>query len=171
MKKLALSIFCAMICFSCTKPTDTDRTTDTKEVTEVKEEIKSETEFGVAVNEAVAITLASLTEKVGAADSLLDLTVTGKVKEVCQSKGCWMTLEKEDGSTIRVSFKDYKLFMPKDLGGKEVALHGKAMKKTVSVETLQHFAKDAGKSEAEIAKITEPEIALAFEADGVKVQK
>lgn len=172
MKKVILSVFCAVICFACTQSGEntTKETEVTKEETPVAEE-KSETEFGIAVDASTAFTLASMVEKVGEADSMLDLTVKGKVKEVCQMKGCWMTLEKEDGSTIRVSFKDYKLFMPKDLAGSEVAIHGKAMKKTLSVETLKHFAEDAGKSEDEIAQITEPETSLAFEADGVKVMK
>ena len=36
---------------------------------------------------------------------------------------------------------------------------------------LRHFAQDAGKPKAEIEKITEPEKALTFVADGVIVKK
>jgi hypothetical protein len=126
--------------------------------------------FGIAVNGEGAIPVAELEAAMNGADSLADLTIKGKVAKVCQMKGCWMELEKEDGSTIRVTFKDYKLFMPKDLAGKEVVMHGKAMVREQSVETLRHYAKDAGKSEAEIAAITEPQVALAFEADGVEVK-
>jgi hypothetical protein len=38
------------------------------------------------------------------------------------------------------------------------------------VDELRHYAEDAGKSKAEIAKITKPEKALTFMADGVIVK-
>jgi hypothetical protein len=40
---------------------------------------------------------------------------------------------------------------------------------TTSIETLRHYAKDGGKSEAEIAAITTPKENLAYEAKGVVV--
>ena len=46
-------------------------------------------------------------------------TIKGVVKEVCQEKGCWMTMTLDNGDEMRVTFKDYKIFVPKDLGGKE----------------------------------------------------
>jgi hypothetical protein len=60
--------------------------------------------------------------------------------------------------------------MPKDLAGKEVVIHGKAMKKEIPVSELQHYASDANKSKEEIEKITSPEIQLSFEADGVLIK-
>src|SRR6185369_4518840 len=70
--------------------------------------------------------------------------VTGKVTDVCQEKGCWMKIEKSNGETIMVKFKDYGFFMPKNIVGKEVVVDGEASKKEVSVKQLQHYAKDAG---------------------------
>ncbi len=72
---------------------------------------------------------------------------------------------------MRITFKDYALFMPKDLAGKEVVIHGVAKTTTVSVEDLRHYAQDAGKSEKEIKAINKPETKLAFEADGVAIQQ
>lgn len=91
----------------------------------------------------------------------------GKVDEVCQSKGCWMKVDLEDGRQMMVKFKDYGFFMPKDIAGKEVILNGKAYVNKVPVDELQHYAEDAGKSAEEIAAITEPETTFSFEADGV----
>ena len=125
--------------------------------------------FGEAVDVDFAISLAELESQMNGKRLLEEVTVKGKVTDVCQKKGCWMKLEKNDGETIRVTFKDYALFMPKDIVGKEVIMRGKAMTDTTSVDDLKHFAEDAGKSEEEIATITEPEIALAFEADGVLI--
>ena len=95
--------------------------------------------------------------------------VKGKVVDVCKKKGCWMELDKGDGSTIRVTFKDYGFFVPKDIEGREVIINGKAYVDTISVEDLRHYASDAGKSDEEINAITDPETDVAFEADGVIV--
>ncbi len=93
--------------------------------------------------------------------------IQGTVTAACQMSGCWMKMDCGAGNPMRVTFKDYGFFVPKDLAGKQVVVQGVAMKKEVSVETLRHFAKDEGKSEAEIASITEPAWEYEFVADGV----
>jgi hypothetical protein len=92
------------------------------------------------------------------------------VESVCQVKGCWMKVKLDNGETMRVMFKDYGFFVPKDIAGKTVVFEGEAQKKMVPVEHLQHYAKDAGQSQEEIAKITEPKQELTFIADGVIVK-
>tara|TARA_B110000091_G_scaffold212337_1_gene258877 strand:- start:1477 stop:1980 length:504 start_codon:yes stop_codon:yes gene_type:complete len=89
------------------------------------------------------------------------------IKEVCSSKGCWMKLPLNEIEETMVRFKDYGFFMPLDSEGKEVIVEGVAFVKETSVEELQHYAKDAGKSKEEIANITAPESTFAFEANGV----
>ncbi len=96
--------------------------------------------------------------------------VEGKVAEVCQAKGCWMTLQKADGSTMRVGFKDYAFFVPKNISGKTVIINGIASVTTTSVEELKHYAEDAKKSKEEIDAITTPKKEVSFEADGVIVK-
>ncbi len=124
--------------------------------------------FGTGVTGEVA-PVAQLEQLLGDKNSA-DLKIKGKVLEVCQKKGCWMTLQMPDGQDpIRVTFKDYAFFMPFDLVGKEVSLDGIGKKQVISVETLRHYAEDAHKSEAEIAKITQPKKELAFEAKGVVI--
>jgi len=104
-----------------------------------------------------------------AKDNKYEGKVKGKVTEVCQEKGCWMKLDKGNGETVMVKFKDYGFFMPKDIVGKEVVLEGEAVVKEVSVKQQQHYAKDAGKSEEEIKKITKAKKELQFIAKGVLV--
>lgn len=99
----------------------------------------------------------------------MDLKIRGKVEEVCQEKGCWMIMKLGNGEEMRVTFKDYKIFVPKDLAGKEVVLDGFAYRDTTSIETLRHYAKDGGKSDKEIALIVDPKVVLSFEAKGVAV--
>jgi hypothetical protein len=95
--------------------------------------------------------------------------ITAKVTEVCLEKGCWMKVDKGNGETIMVRFKDYGFFMPKNIVGQTVVLEGEAKKKEVSVKQQQHLAQDAGKSKAEIDKIKEVKKEIQFIAKGVLV--
>ena len=101
----------------------------------------------------------------------LDIKLTGKIIEVCQKKGCWMVMNIGEGKSMRVKFKDYSFFVPKDASGKTIIIEGKAFSETTSVATLQHYAEDAGKSKEEISKITVPETEIGFEAHGVILKK
>jgi len=97
--------------------------------------------------------------------------IEGEVESVCQAAGCWMKIKTADGQTMRVTFKDYGFFVPKDIAGKKVIFEGIPAVKTTSVAELQHYAEDAGKSKEEIAKINSPKTELTFVADGVLVPK
>ncbi|GAB3260365.1 hypothetical protein GCM10027347_24600 [Larkinella harenae] len=101
----------------------------------------------------------------------LNTKVEGTVESVCQVKGCWMRVKTADNQTMLVRFRDYGFFVPKDIAGKNVVFEGTAETKTTSVAELRHYAEDAGKSKEEIAKITQPEKAITFMADGVIVKK
>lgn len=73
--------------------------------------------------------------------------------------------------TVFVRFQDYGFFVPTEgAEGKRTVLQGEAFYDTLTVEALRHYAEDAGKSEAEIAAIQEPELRLAFTATGVMIQ-
>ena len=127
--------------------------------------------FGAGVAEAVSYAeFADFERKMATNDSLV-VAVRGEVVDVCQKKGCWMTL-REPGATaegISVRFKDYGFFMPKDLGGNEVVVEGTARRVVTSVDDLRHYAEDAGKSAAEIAAITEPREEVELIATGVRI--
>jgi len=129
---------------------------------------KAGSTYGEAVSKKGAFPIADLQQKMGNAESL-NAKVSGKVVEVCTKKGCWMKLENADGETTRVTFKDYAFFMPENIVGKNVVLQGVSKLKTTSVADLQHYAEDAGKSKADIAKIITPKQEITFEANGVLV--
>ncbi|WP_025763837.1 DUF4920 domain-containing protein [Dyadobacter tibetensis] len=125
--------------------------------------------FGKKINENRAMAATDLPSKMGDKPAL-KAKVTGTVESVCQMKGCWMKVNLNDGHTMRVMFKEYAFFVPKDIAGKTVVMEGEALKKIVSVDHLQHYAKDAGKSQAEIDAITEPSEELTFVANGLIVK-
>lgn len=98
--------------------------------------------------------------------------VNGTVNEVCQVKGCWMTISEKDVEVepLFVKFKDYGFFVPKDISGQEVIMEGMAYREITSVEELRHYAEDAGKTKEEIEAINEPKEELRFLASGVLVK-
>jgi Domain of unknown function (DUF4920) len=131
---------------------------------------QEEIHVGKKINEKGAVSAAELPKKM-ADKPALNTKVAGTVESVCQAKGCWMKVVTANGETMRVTFKDYGFFVPKDIVGKTVVFEGEAKMKTTPVAELQHYAEDAGKSKEEIAKITEPKHELTFVADGVIVKK
>jgi len=102
-------------------------------------------------------------------DQKFEGKIKGRVIEVCQEKGCWMKLQKENGEKLMVKFKDYGFFMPKTIVGKEVVLDGEAAVTEVSVKQQKHYAEDAGKSKDEIASIKHPKKETQFVARGVLI--
>lgn len=117
-------------------------------------------------------------EVVGLSDALADLgegeiaiKTTGSIEKVCQSKGCWMVINDGQAKEVRVTFKDYGFFVPKNAMGNTATVEGILKKEVTSVEDLRHFAKDEGKSVAEIEEITEPEESYSFIADAVVIEK
>lgn len=97
--------------------------------------------------------------------------VTGKVVEVCQAMGCWVKLEKKDGSTVMVKALDHEFTMPKDIVGKQVEVTGKAEVKEIPEKMRRHYAEDAGKSKEEIAAIKGSSKEITIQAKGVKVME
>jgi hypothetical protein len=81
-----------------------------------------------------------------------------------------MELKNGDGSTVRVTFKDYGFFMPKDASGRTAIVDGIAKVEVTSIGDLKEYAKDDGQSQAEIDAIKEPLRELVFEAKGVIIK-
>lgn len=126
--------------------------------------------FGAAINESEITTLSTLVSELEEKEEFHG-KVKGEIKEVCAHKGCWMTLDLPNGETMRVTFKDYEFFVPKNSQGYPVIIEGVASKKITDVETLRHYAEDAGKSQEEIEAITESKKEYAFEAIGVIIKE
>ena len=125
-------------------------------------------EFGAPISDQKAVKATKIEAVLGDQESA-EMKVKGEIVEVCKMKGCWMTVATGDGQEVRVSFKDYGFFVPKDAAGYKVIFEGEAKKEIVDVATLKHYAEDAGKSPEEIALITEDEVKLTFVASGVEI--
>ena len=130
---------------------------------------QTSSQYGKKITEAGAMPATQLPTELGT-KTAMPAKVEGVVESVCQAKGCWMMMKTGAGKTMRVTFRDYGFFVPKDIVGKTVVVDGIAQTSTTSVAQLRHYAEDAGKPKADIEKITKPETDLSFVADGVIVK-
>lgn len=139
----------------------------------VEKEVVSYLSFGDEIADDGALTLTDMSDKYKTLKEgdTLNIKFASSINKVCKTKGCWMNLDLGNEEEAFVNFKDYGFFMPLNSEGKEVIVEGKAFLKVTTVEELRHFAEDEGKSAEEVAKITEPEHTLAFEANGVLMKK
>lgn len=88
------------------------------------------------------------------------IRVAGKVASVCEAKGCWLRMsESGQGETLFVKFTcpvDGRL-IPMDAVGHSVVVEGTLKVEQMSEAEAKHYAEDAGKPAAEIAKIVGPQ--------------
>ncbi len=118
--------------------------------------------------DATVVPLANVLEKPGAFTKNAVVT-EGLVEAACTKKGCWMQLTPETGkSGVRVTFKDYGFFVPKDSKGMTARIEGVVEIKTLSKEEADHLS-------GEGAKIARNEDGTAreisFIANGVELTK
>ncbi|HEX9828115.1 MAG TPA: DUF4920 domain-containing protein [Flavobacteriaceae bacterium] len=164
-KFLSLALL-LMLLVSCKEQTKTN-TTEVEDTAAI-----AYTAVGLQINDADALSSEQMSDNFEGLKvwDTLNTKMVAKVDAVCQAKGCWMTLNLEDGNQVMVKFKDYGFFVPKDIAGKEVIVNGLAFVEEVSVDEQRHYAEDAGKSAEEIAAITTPKKTFSFEADGVLIK-
>ncbi len=170
-KKLIAALIIVVSVAFCSAQTTGQTCDPTKEKTNSKNTKTTKSgAFGAAVTKDGALDVKLLSDKLKNEKELF-VKIKGDVVAACQVKGCWMTADLGNGKSMRIRFKDYGFFVPKDSGGKQFYAQGIASWSETSVAELQHYAEDAGKSKAEIEKITEPEKELVFLADGVIIEK
>lgn len=121
----------------------------------------------LAVKNAISAT--QLEKKLDKKNKIENVAIKGKVEEVCEMEGCWLTIKTDSKNRFFVKTKDHAYLVPLALRGKNVVVIGDAELKMTSVEELQHYAEDANKSKEEIAMITKPNQEIKFMATGIKV--
>lgn len=94
------------------------------------------------------VTLAAL---FAAPDAMTGKTVqvSGKVTEVCEMAGCWMSLTDNEGHLLRIKVEDGVIVFPKDAVGKTATAEGKLEKSEQTREQViaaaQHEAREQGR--------------------------
>ncbi|MBK8847696.1 MAG: DUF4920 domain-containing protein [Bacteroidetes bacterium] len=158
MKYFILAILVVSLIYSCGQPADNAAKTEAPD---------SLVFYGEKFEPGKPLTVAELNSKVSNEKMVTGVVVSGTIAEVCQNAGCWMNIDRGDGSTMMVKMKDHAFELPFDCGGKLAIFKGDSYYDTTSVEDLRHYAEDAMKSKEEIEKITEPQYDITFIASGV----
>jgi len=164
MKKIVIIAAFAVALISCNK----------KEEAVVKKESKlTYASFGDKITDENAIAKEEMLTKYKTlkAGDTINVKLATKINEICQNKGCWMTLDLGNDENAFVKFKDYGFFVPMNAQKRETIVEGKAFVEETSVAELKHYAEDEGKSAEEIAKITVPKTEYKFLANGVLISK
>ncbi|WP_396149651.1 DUF4920 domain-containing protein [Flavobacterium sp.] len=161
MKRILLILPLFILTISCTKK---ETKTESKPVYAA---------FGEKITEESAVSKEVLLEKYKTLKKgdTLAVKVASKINEICQNKGCWMTLDLGNEETAFVKFKDYGFFVPMNAQKRETIIEGKAFVEETSVAELKHYAEDEGKTPEEIAKIIAPKTEYKFLAHGVLISK
>ena len=158
MKNIIIILTLGLI-FSCNNPNGDQTQTNTKE-----------SYYGDLINTSDIINISEVKNSISQ-NGKISTKIQGEILATCAKKGCWMEI-KTGEDTLKVRFKDYGFFVPKEgVEGRNAIIQGEAYYDTLTVELLQHYAQDAGKSEDEILSITEPEYKFLFEANGVIIQE
>lgn len=123
--------------------------------------------YGVVAEDEKSIAAEEVKAKL--VNDQFDGQIKAKVVEVCKAEGCWIKVERKDGTPMMVRAKNHSFLMPENIVGKTVLIDGNATIKEVTEDMRKHYAEDAGKSKEEIAKIKGSEKDVQFAAKGVKV--
>ncbi|NEV93922.1 DUF4920 domain-containing protein [Psychroflexus sp. YR1-1] len=175
MKKLFL-LPILLIFMSCApKDSQQENTLESENTTPTPNEegelsIKTDVQFGEEFESAEVKSdseMLAIYEGLSPGDSI-QVQFQSEVQGVCAKKGCWMTLELPEEKNAHITFKGYGFFVPKDSKGHRMVVDGVAFIEQTDVETLRHYAEDAGKTPQEISKITEPQLNFRFIANGAK---
>jgi hypothetical protein len=169
MKNVVFLCLFALFAISCNQ-TDKKEKVENQTETELDEVAMNYTSIGDKITAEGVMSSEEIAEKYNnmKPGDTIEVKFKSKVNAVCQNKGCWMKMDMGEAESM-VKFKDYGFFMPKDLAGAEVIVGGVAFVEEMSVEDQRHFAEDAGKTEEEIAAITEPKRTLSFISNGVLI--
>lgn len=129
--------------------------------------------FGSKITADKALSKEQMTQKYASLKKgdTINVKFKSKIMSVCKKKGCWMKMDLADNKESFIRFKDYGFFVPLNADNSDAVVSGKAFLDVISVDELKHYAKDGGKSQEEIDKITQPKITYAFQADGVLIQE
>lgn len=163
MKFIIPFLSCVLFLFSCSQSGTNDNAVDV-------EDDFTYSYFGDTISPDGAMDAKELKAALAGKDSLYT-KVSGRIVEACKKKGCWMTIDIGNNEIMRVKFKDYGFFVPKNADDMEMIMEGVAYMNVTSVEELKYLAEDANKSKEEIDAITEPELDLTFEAIGVIIKQ
>lgn len=95
------------------------------------------------------------------------ILVRGTITDVCMKKGCWLVVT-DDAGTMRVTFKEYGFFVPKDSHDRTVYLQGIVKREVIDEDIAKHYAEESSDG-PKPEEITGPQTVVTMVADGVMI--
>lgn len=163
MRPLFLFLFVAIIAVSCQNATQ--HTGDKAAAAE-----PSKGSFGESVSAQQAIPSTQIAGLFSTSDTV-EATISGDIAASCKHSGCWMEIDMGSGNSVHVTFQEEEFTIPLDAAGKKTVAQGMVIREMIPVETLRNYAREEGKSEEEIALITEPAWSYEMVATGVLIEE
>lgn len=139
--------------------------------TKVEEKITYKAYGPATIDESKAISVQEMLKQFKSSKGEMKVVFKAPIEEVCAKAGCWVAIDKGNGETFMVRFKDHFTIPVKTKTGTNAIFSGVLFQDTVSVEMQKHFLEDAGKPQSEMDKITEPLYEIGFTADGILVEQ
>ena len=138
IQKSTLLLLCATLVASCIN----ESSHHTKKTSSNKETQSGVIARGVSLSKTPPMTV---DDTIKSANKLKDQTVKvqGEISQVCQKSGCWLTLRGSQSRRIRLTSKDYKHFVPKNVVGMIATAEGVLSVEELDEETKAHYAADA----------------------------
>lgn len=132
---------------------------------------ESDAELPAGADYGAGLTLEVITplnEVVAHPDTYADRTllVKGRIRDVCQRKGCWMVVTEGD-SRMTVRFADYGFFVPKESSGKDAYVEGTVAVTEISEDEARHYEEESAHGDP--SKIQGPQRVVSFTATGVRL--
>lgn len=94
------------------------------------------------------------------------VAVKGKVAEVCQAMGCWMTMS--DGKTTTRATTSHNFFLPKDIAGQDAVIIGTFKMTEISEEEARHYNEES-KNPVSEESIVGPQKVYEIDAIAIKI--
>jgi hypothetical protein len=163
MRPLFLILFAAVMAVSCQQ--SAQQATDKAATAE-----PSAGAFGESFATQQAIPAAQVASLFSTSDTVQAI-ISGEISASCKHSGCWMDMDMGAGNSVHVTFEEEKFTIPLDAAGKKTVAQGMVIREMIPVETLQNYAREEGKSEEEVALITEPVWAYEMIATGVLIEE
>jgi hypothetical protein len=126
--------------------------------------------FGESISTEDAVPAGQLAGLFAGSDTV-EVTLSGDIAASCKHSGCWMEMDIGNKEHLHVTFQDEKFTIPLDAAGKHAIAQGVAIRQLIPVETLRNYAREDGKSEEEVAMITEPVWSYEMVATGVLIEE
>lgn len=162
-KNVFLTFFlAAVVILSCNQPVK-------RESVQHDQPLPSTGTFGKQITADGAIPAQELPGMLETADTIR-AKLSGYIETSCKHSGCWMDMDLGGEKVLKVTFLNDEFVIPKDAAGKTAIIEGYAYRELIPVEILKNYAAEQGKTQEEIAMITEPAWKYVFIAEGVIIE-